>query len=139
MATYTLQLISHVDECRALHDYLVVLAEREEFSQEFLYELELVVKEAFVNAVRHGNSGNEAATVNLRVESLREDSGRILLIEVADSGKGFAIHEIDNPTAPSLLMKSSGRGVFLIRAFAEIIGQERDEEGWRLRLKMMPY
>ena len=139
MAAYNLLLSSSYDECRKLQDFLEVMAEREGFSEAFLRELGFVVKEAFVNAVRHGNSGKKAATVNLEFESLLDNGGRTLIIEIADSGSGFAMHEIADPTCSSLLMKSSGRGVFLIQAFAEIIGQECEENGWRLRLKMKPY
>ncbi|MCW8797044.1 MAG: ATP-binding protein, partial [Chlorobium sp.] len=55
MPVYDLKLASSFDECGKLRDYLAVMADREGFSQAFFEELELVVKEAFVNAVRHGN------------------------------------------------------------------------------------
>ena len=139
MAAYNLLLSSSYDECRKLQDYLEVMSEREGFSKAFLQELTIVVKEAFVNAVKHGNAGNNADAVSLGFELRRDNDDRSLMIEVADSGSGFAIHEIDDPTRSGSLMKSSGRGVFFIRAFAEIVGQELDEEGWRLRLKMRPY
>ena len=139
MPVYDLQLASSFDECQKLHDYLEVMAEREDFSIAFLRELEFVVKEAFVNAVRHGNGEDKAVAVNLHFEHVNDNGGRTLLVEVADSGDGFAIHEIDNPTTPPLLMKSSGRGVFLMCAFAEVMGQESDEDGWRLRLRMRPF
>lgn len=139
MAAYNLLLSSSYDECRKLQDYLEVMSEREGFSKAFLQELLIVVKEAFVNAVQHGNAGNHADAVSLFFESRHDNDGMSLMIEVADSGSGFAIHEIDDPTRSVSLMKSSGRGVFFIRAFAEIVGQECDEEGWRLRLKMRPY
>lgn len=139
MAAYNLLLSSSYDEFGKLLDFLEVMSDREGFGEAFLHELEFVVKEAFVNAVKHGNSENEAATVNLCFESLSDNGGRALLVEVADCGNGFAIHEIDDPTNPQLLMRESGRGVFLMRAFADIVGQERDENGWRLKLKMRPY
>ena len=139
MPVYDLQLASSFDECQKLHDYLEVMAEREDFSIVFLRELEFVVKEAFVNAVRHGNGEDKAATVNLHFEHVNDNGRRTLLVEVADSGSGFAVHEIDNPTTSSLLMKSSGRGVFLMRAFAEVMDQECGENGCRLRLRMRPF
>ena len=139
MAAYNLLLSSSYDECRKLQEYLEVMSEREGFSKAFLQELLIVVKEAFVNAVRHGNAENKAATVNLGFESLLDNDGKSLMIEVADSGSGFAMHEIDDPTRSGLLMKSSGRGVFLMRSFAEVIGQEKVEDGFKLRLRMRPY
>jgi anti-sigma regulatory factor (Ser/Thr protein kinase) len=136
---YNLLLSSSYDEFLKLQDFLEVMSEREGFSEEFFQELSFVVKEAFVNAVKHGNAGNKAAVVGLGFESLREPDARTLFIEVADAGSGFAVHEIHDPTSPGLLMEPSGRGVFLMRAFAEIIGQEKFENGWKLHLRMRPY
>ncbi|WP_294344085.1 ATP-binding protein [Prosthecochloris sp.] len=136
---YKLLLSSSYDEFRKLHDFLEAMSEREGFSEAFLQELTFVVKEAFVNAVKHGNTGNEASVVGLGFESLRDGNTRTLLIEVADAGNGFAVHEIHDPTSPGLLMEPSGRGIFLMRAFAEIIGQEKFENGWKLHLRMRPY
>ncbi len=139
MAAYNLLLSSSYDECRKLQDYLEVMSEREGFSKAFRQELTIVVKEAFINAVQHGNAGSNADAVSLLFELRGDNDGRSLMIEVADSGAGFAIHEIDDPTCSESLMKSSGRGVFFIRAFAEILGQECDDNGCRLRLRMKPY
>jgi len=140
MPVYDLKLASSFDECGKLRDYLAVMADREGFSQAFFEELELVVKEAFVNAVRHGNgTDNEDVPVMLHFDSFTDESGSILLIEVADSGSGFAMHEIVNPTLSSHRMKLSGRGVFLIGCFAEFMDLVCDETGCRLTLRMRPY
>jgi len=140
MPVYTLQLASSYDECGKLREYLSVLADREGFSQAFIHELMLVATEAFVNAVKHGNGlDNQSASVMLNFESFSDDSGRTLLLEVADCGTGFAIHEIGDPTLPSLQMKLSGRGLFLIGCFAEFIDQVCDQTGCRLTLRMRPY
>ncbi len=139
MADYRLMLSSTYDECRRLQDFLEVMAEREGFSSGFLQELIVVVKEAFVNAVRHGNRGNSEKNVCLFFESLSRDLSKELLIDISDCGSGFAIHDIDDPREPDHVMKSSGRGIFLIRAYAEILDQQCNEKGCRLRLRMRPY
>jgi len=140
MPVYNLKLASSFDECRKLRDYLAVMADREEFSHAFIHELELVVTEAFVNAVKHGNGvDNKEASVMLHFDSFSDDSWKTLLIEVADCGSGFAMHEIVDPTLPSLQMKLSGRGLFFISCFAEFIDQACDETGCRLTLRMRTY
>ncbi len=139
MADYRLVLSSTYDECRRLQDFLEVMAEREGFSSGFLQELHLVVKEAFVNAVRHGNRGNREKNVCLSLESFSSDLSRELLIDISDCGSGFAIHDVDDPRDPDHVMKSSGRGIFLIRSYAEILDQQSDENGCSLRLRMRPY
>lgn len=139
MAAYNLLLSSSYDECPKLQDFLEVMSEREGFSSGFLQELLLVVKEAFVNAVRHGNAGNSEKHVCISFESFHKDFSRTLLIDVSDCGSGFAIHDIDDPRDPDLVMKSSGRGIFLIRAYAEILDQDCSENGCKLSLRMRPY
>ncbi len=139
MSAYNLVLSSSFDECRKLEDFLEVMSEREGFSEAFLLELEFVVKEAFINAVIHGNAGNSEKNVCLSFESFQKDFSRTLLIDVSDCGSGFAIHDIDDPRDPDLVMKSSGRGIFLIRAYAEILDQDCSENGCKLSLRMRPY
>ncbi len=139
MAAYNLLLPGNYNEFGNLEDFLGVLSDREGFSEAFRHELVFVVKEAFVNAVRHGNAGKATATVSFGFESCNDNGGRSLFVEITDAGSGFAMHEIDDPTSSLLLMKPSGRGVFLMRAFAEVISQQCDEKGCRLKLKMRPY
>ncbi len=139
MNRYELVLSSSIEECRKLHDFLAVMSDIEGFSEPFASELELVIKEAFVNAVRHGNSHTPDAVVRINFHLVIEFGARVLFAEICDSGKGFSVYEIADPTLPEMLMKASGRGVFFIRSYAEIVRQQCDEEGCRLLLRMMPY
>lgn len=139
MSAYELVLASSCDECSRLEDYLSVMAEREGYSRTFLAELQLVAKEAFVNAVRHGNRGRKMAVVTLRFEMRVEKGARELLMEISDSGRGFALHALGDPTHKSRVHRPSGRGVFFMRTFADIIGQECGAAGCTLRLLMRPF
>ena len=139
MGVYELVLSNSCEESRRLRDYLSVLAEREGFSGYFLSELQLVVQEAFVNAVEHGNKGQVDARVVLRFEILDAKESRELVVEIADSGCGLSLHELPDPTHPSALGRSSGRGIFFMRSFAEIIGQECADGGSVLKLRLKPF
>ena len=139
MNRYEMVLSSSIEECRKLHDFLSVMAEIEGFSEPFALELELVIKEAFVNAVQHGNAHVQGAVVRLHFKLAIEDGVRTLFVEICDSGPGFSVYEIADPTVPEMLMQPSGRGVFFIRSYADIVRQECDDEGCRLLLRMMPY
>ncbi len=139
MSVYELVLANSCEECRRLRDYLSVLAEREGFSGYFLSKLQLVVQEAFVNAVEHGNRGRDDARVALRFEILDAKESRDLVVDIADSGCGFSLRELPDPTHPSALARSTGRGVFFMRSFAEIIGQECADGGSVLRLRLKPF
>jgi serine/threonine-protein kinase RsbW len=52
-----------------------------------------------------------------------------LLIRVRDQGEGFDPETIANPLEPENLLKSSGRGIFLIRNFMDDVQLQRAPEG----------
>ena len=48
-----------------------------------------------------------------------ETTGDALVITITDQGKGLDPGHLPDPLAPENLMKGSGRGIFLIRAFMD--------------------
>jgi serine/threonine-protein kinase RsbW len=52
-----------------------------------------------------------------------------LLIRVRDQGEGFDPETVANPLDPENLLKSSGRGIFLIRNFMDDVQLQRAKEG----------
>ena len=56
-----------------------------------------------------------------------EDAG--LTISVRDEGEGFEPEEVADPLAPENMLKSSGRGIFLIRSFMDDVQLMKGTEG----------
>jgi serine/threonine-protein kinase RsbW len=52
-----------------------------------------------------------------------------LSIRVRDQGQGFDPEAVANPLDPENLLKSSGRGIFLIRNFMDDVQLRRAPEG----------
>jgi serine/threonine-protein kinase RsbW len=52
-----------------------------------------------------------------------------LAIRVRDEGQGFDPETLANPLDPENLLKSSGRGIFLIRNFMDDVRLQRAPEG----------
>jgi serine/threonine-protein kinase RsbW len=75
----------------------------------------MAVREAMINAVLHGNAYNPSKRVNLTLEQ----NGRELIVTITDEGTGFIPEEVPDPLAPENLLKDSGRGIFLMRAFMD--------------------
>lgn len=75
------------------------------------YNIMIAVSEAVNNALNHGNKLNPAKKVYFDLEA---DETHITII-VRDEGNGFNPEEIADCTDPENLLKSSGRGVYLIR------------------------
>ncbi len=118
-----------------LYNFISRFAEGEGYSFSFVEALQLSMKEAFVNAIRHGNGGREDLTVSCQLKS----ADPILLASVRDCGRGFNPDEQPNPLHPLHLLKLSGRGIYIIRSIAEILALERDDSGSTLLLRYIPY
>lgn len=83
--------------------------------EEAAFGVEMAVREAITNAIVHGNREDEAKAVEVTFNCLEHE----LEIEVRDQGKGFDPADVPNPTDPANILKTSGRGIFLIRSFMD--------------------
>ena len=71
--------------------------------------------EALSNAMLYGNAGDSAKRV--RVEILV--AGSEITARVTDEGAGFDPDQVPDPTTPQNVVKSGGRGIFLMRALLD--------------------
>jgi len=75
----------------------------------------LCLSEVVNNSIVHGNRLIVEKNVFVRVYNIENQ----LFIEVADEGDGFTVDCIKDPTCHENLKKDNGRGIFLIRQFAD--------------------
>ena len=94
------------------------------FAEEDGLDIGLAVREAAINAIRHGNRED----VSLRVRILMEVLSDGIRVEIRDQGTGFDPDAAPDPTAEDNLLRTSGRGLLLIRAFVDDV-RFRFEEG----------
>ena len=85
------------------------------FSEDDLHKIGMAVREAMVNAVVHGNRYNLRKKVHLTLDT----AGDTLQIVIADEGEGFEASDLPDPLADENLLRQSGRGLLLIRAFVD--------------------
>ena len=85
-----------------------------------LFGIDLAVREAVTNAVKHGNKFDETKRVKITFEK----SLGSLVIAVADEGAGFDWTNVPDPTEPENLLKDSGRGILFMKNFM-------DEVSWK--------
>ena len=76
----------------------------------------LALSEAVTNAVIHGNKQDPSKKVFVTA-SLDENSA--IHISVQDEGPGFEPQSLPDPLKEDNLMKPSGRGVFLMKQYAD--------------------
>lgn len=85
------------------------------FDEDEQGQIGMAIRECTVNAVVHGNRYNKNKKVHLEIE--RSATG--LTITVGDEGDGFDLASLPDPLAPENLLRQSGRGLLLIRAFMD--------------------
>ena len=100
------------------------------FPDDEVMQIAMAVREAAVNAVLHGNAYNPEKKVHLEFEH----TGRDLVITIRDQGKGMDLSKIPDPLAPENLLKTSGRGIFLIRSFMDVVEIHPSETGTEMKL-----
>ena len=100
-------------------------------ADEAAFGIDMAVREAVTNAMVHGNKEDEAKTIEVTLNCL----GNALEIEVKDQGEGFDPTSVPDPTDPANIMKTSGRGIFLMRSFMdEVQWTNRPEGGTTVRM-----
>jgi serine/threonine-protein kinase RsbW len=89
----------------------------------------LGLNEALTNSIVHGNKLNVLKNISIEVNCLNKE----LFIEITDEGEGFLVECLKDPTCSENLKKESGRGIFLIRHFADEL--DYFEGGRKVRIK----
>jgi serine/threonine-protein kinase RsbW len=91
--------------------------------------LAVALAEALSNAAVHGNRLRRGSRVRVAVAVTPR---RAAVIDVADSGNGFDLAAVSDPTDAERLLVPGGRGVFLMRRLVDEL--EYNDAGNRVRL-----
>jgi serine/threonine-protein kinase RsbW len=95
------------------------------FSDDALFGIDMAVREALANAVKHGNKLDETKPVEITLIDL----GNGLEIRIRDFGKGFDVEQVPDPTNPENLLKASGRGILFMHNFVDKVEWEAAASG----------
>jgi len=104
--------LESVDKAEAI---VMEEAQKQGFDEDEQHQIGMAVRECMVNAVVHGNRYNNQKQVHLDIEGLEEG----LAVTIGDEGAGFDLNSLPDPLSPENLMRQSGRGILLIRAFMD--------------------
>jgi serine/threonine-protein kinase RsbW len=85
-------------------------------------DVETALREAFANAIIHGNHEDPRKHVHVTCRCEPDE----VSIAVKDEGQGFDINKVADPTAPENVGSVHGRGICLMKAFLDEV---RFEEG----------
>lgn len=128
----TYEIASTYEELERVEHLLNELQEKLGFDDEFYARLMLTVSEAATNAVVHGNEldASKKATI------VAEADENTLTVTTTDEGAGFVPEEVPNPLAEENLLKTSGRGVFLMQEYADETEYQNDGRTLVLKFKL---
>lgn len=116
--------VALVDEvCQMVSDFFSNLG----FTEDDVYAFDLSLREAVINAMKHGNHWDEALTVGV----LAEVAGNNCVIRVRDSGK----HDASIPRTSENLFAPNGRGLVIMRSIMDSVEFNRTGYGLELVLK----
>ena len=118
-------LDSTLDSVDRAEELALGVAQRAGFQDEDLMKIGLAVRESMVNAVVHGNRYSTNKRVRLSVTRTAER----YTVRIADEGEGFDFENLPDPLAPENLLRTSGRGLFLVRSFMDEVEIRRLEPG----------
>lgn len=111
----SLTLDSVLSSVEQVEETAELFAARGGFDEDTASHIAMVAREAAVNGIVHGNKYDTVKHLRATFE-LTED---MLRIEVSDEGAGLDPGSLPDPSAPENLLRSSGRGIFLMRALMD--------------------
>ena len=92
----------------------------------------VAIRESVINAIKHGNRSDASKHVFVEFSTRNaagDDAAVELTILVRDQGEGFDPAAVADPLAPENLLKSSGRGILIIRSFMDDVQLRSAPEG----------
>jgi serine/threonine-protein kinase RsbW len=108
-------LDTQVESVNLAEEMCLRVAEAAGFDEEMCYRIGMSVREGVINAFHYGNQERPEKKIYLWLDITQEK----LVIHVMDEGKGFKLRDVPDPLAEENILSTSGRGIFLMRAFMD--------------------
>ena len=115
METIQIKLDSTLESADKAEELTLGEAAKTGLDEDEQHNLGMAVRECTVNAVVHGNRYSSKKKVHLQITRSDEN----LTVVIGDEGAGFDINSLPDPLAPENLLRQSGRGLMLARAFMD--------------------
>ena len=108
-------LETQVESVNLAEEMVLRVAEAAGFGEDDCYRIGMSVREGVINAFHYGNQERPEKKIHLAVDLTPEK----MIIHVLDEGSGFRLADVPDPLAEENLLSTSGRGIFLMRAFMD--------------------
>jgi serine/threonine-protein kinase RsbW len=124
-ATVQLEMPSRLEVLDRAGQLVGQLADVAGFDKDSRLDIQAAMHESMLNAILHGNRGDDARPVTLEIDL---DRGG-LEMRVRDEGPGFDPTRVPDPLALENLCRSSGRGILLMKALMDEVAFRRPPSG----------
>ncbi|HXG37480.1 MAG TPA: ATP-binding protein [Bacteroidota bacterium] len=131
MKKFEMKCISEPKEIAHVEEFLNKVNKTTKLDDGTFYRLLVASTEAVNNAILHGNKSDTRKYVCLVVLFRKNDS---IVVRVKDEGKGFDPNHLPNPLDDKNLLKTSGRGVFLMRELMDEVNFSFGKDGSTVEL-----
>ncbi len=118
-------ITSKISEIDSAVEIVTDFAREHGFSEDQLFGVDIAVREAVANAVKHGNKLDENKKVDISLAS----SASKFEITVRDYGEGFSVENVPDPTDSENVLKESGRGILFMQSFVDSVKWSKQEDG----------
>ncbi len=125
-----LRLESRLESVDRAQSQAQLFAREAGFDETGRHQVAMAVREIVINAIAHGNAYDPAKRVKLEFELTPAE----LIIFIQDEGSGFDPTHQPDPLAPENLLRQSGRGMLLARAFMDQIDFHPTPHGTSVRM-----
>jgi len=110
-----LRLPSTTDQIQVIEKFVEEISDEYHLHDSYFGNILIALTEAFDNAVKHGNKGENSKNVHLLVQQKPDG----LLFSVIDQGQGFNYKEYDDMDALVEKGEATGRGLLLIHSLCD--------------------
>ena len=93
-------------------------------------KLLIAVTEVVINAIVHGNKLDENKMVRIFIDY--DDNE--MKIKICDEGNGYDFSKTPDPTLDENIMKTSGRGMFIVKSLFEDVEYKKTEKGTEITI-----
>jgi serine/threonine-protein kinase RsbW len=129
MAAHTKRIVvtleTLLDSVDLAEDIVLRIADASGFGDEDCHKIGMSVREGVINAYKYGNQKSRNKKIHMTVEL----EPAKLVVRVCDEGPGFEMTEVPDPLAEENLLRTSGRGLFLMKAFMDEFVVQRGKNG----------
>lgn len=125
------KFISDRNTITKIEPLLLELKSKLNIKDDEFYNIMIATTEAVNNAVNHGNKLNPNKFVDFNIYANENE----IVIFIKDEGEGFNPDEIDDCLQPENLLKTSGRGVFLIKELMDEVMIDSNYDGTKITMK----